>query len=310
METYAHRKPSAIDEWQSNFNNQVSALRDLLAVRSVANGHAAHEEVSTAFEAACKSLADVDQMFVVLNQYIQQEEAQLAQLDKLRTHLHRVSTQMRAIEKQMPSELKASLNANSRENALESSSQPQPHHAAPAKTLVNEKGTRSRKHNTEKKSAPSLKKLASGKSPVKTRSKTTKRRVEKSKDEPIPDPPQIRYVTQEELDDAPQYVKGRLSIEKISTVVDKFNVILEKKYTLLSRPFRELTSQEMSKYEDLRDAFCPEVSGKEFITDSEIKGFGGCRMDAAVKSVINILRHVSAMKEIRGKNKTRIFIIN
>ncbi|CAN8070928.1 unnamed protein product [Agarophyton chilense] len=204
MDTPICTKPSPIEEWNSNFNNQVSALRALLPVRSAGNGDAADEQVSTAFEAACKSLADVDQMFSTLKQYIQQEEAQLNQLKKLQSHIQRASSQMKFIEKQMPEELQASLNATDRDQEGMPLSRPNSKDSEESNVLVNNTGNRPTKSMIERNSSLRGKKPPPAKSPIKTTSKTTKRRGGKSREEPISDPPQIRYVTQEELDEAPQ----------------------------------------------------------------------------------------------------------
>ncbi|PXF43359.1 Spindle and kinetochore-associated protein 1 [Gracilariopsis chorda] len=296
---------SPIDEWHSNFNQQVSALRQLLPLRSASQSDMEDEELRAAFNATSSSLADVDHLFASLLQYIEHEETELSQLSKLLERLQRVSTQMRYIEKQMPAELRDSISAQT------------PKNTATTPKLKQSSSGKTPKHSPVNKTTPEVSrtgrrtKQPTGKSLSKPNTKTSQaKHKEDTRNRKVCDTPQIRHVSQEELDEAPQYVKGRLNVEKISVVVDKLNEVLDKKYALLNKPFRELSSQEMTKYEDLRDAFCPEVKGKDFITDNEIKGFGGCRMDATVKSVINILRHVGAMKEVRGKNRSRIFIIN
>lgn len=105
-------------------------------------------------------------------------------------------------------------------------------------------------------------------------------------------------------------MKGRLTVPKIEVVVASLNGVAKAKYGLLNRPYRELNSEEITTYQDFRESECAETKGKLFLTDGEIKGFGKVRMDATAKSVINILRHVGSLKEVRGKNKSRIFIIN
>lgn len=305
MTSQVTNTPSPIDEWHSNFSQQVSALRQLLPLRSTSQSNVEDDALRAAFDATSASLADVDHLFASLLQYIEHEETELSQLSKLFERLQTVSNRMQNIKKQMPSHVRDSINART------------PRSAAATPKLKQNSSKKALNHSPVNKTTPEVPRTGRRtKQPtVKNLSKpNTKTSHAKQKDDKsnrkVYDTPQIRHVSPEELDEAPQYVKGRLNVEKISVVVDKLNEILDKKYALLSKPFRELSSQEMAKYEDLRDAFCSEVKGKQFITDNEIKGFGGCRMDATVKSVINILRHVGAMKEVRGKNRARIFIIN
>lgn len=120
----------------------------------------------------------------------------------------------------------------------------------------------------------------------------------------------VRSATEQELAAAPQYVKGRLTIENLDKVAQKLTEIATSKYELLRKPNSALSPAELSHCQAFREAFCDETNGKKFITESEIKGFGEYRIDFTVKNGINVLRHIGSLKEVRGKNRTRIFIIN
>lgn len=120
----------------------------------------------------------------------------------------------------------------------------------------------------------------------------------------------VRSATEQELSAAPQYVKGRLTIENLDKVAQKLTEIATSKYELLRKPNSALSPAELSHCQAFREAFCDETNGKKFITETEIKGFGEYRIDFTVKNGINVLRHIGSLKEVRGKNRTRIFIIN
>lgn len=123
--------------------------------------------------------------------------------------------------------------------------------------------------------------------------------------------PEIRLVSESELAQAPQYVKGRLTTDRIAGVVAILNEVLGSKYRLLARPPRTLGTDEITRCQEFMsvEAECTELGGRPFFTDADIKSEGRS-MDSTTKSVINVLRHVGAMKELRGKDKLRIFVVN
>ncbi len=81
------------------------------------------------------------------------------------------------------------------------------------------------------------------------------------------------------------------------------------KYSLLKKKHRELKAGDVDKWQAFQDSECAETKGQKFVTDGELKDFGDFKMDPTARSVINVLRHIGALKEVRGKNKTRIFIV-
>lgn len=285
-------------------------LQKLLPLSSLSHADSLSKDIRPSIDEVATTLSNIDHIVTSVRDYIQQEQSELSRLRKLQIRLEQVTNQMNAINDQMPAELHTILNEN---QAAQLSSSPP--NTGSENTPGEAKGAAKAWKKPSKKASEKSSSKANNKTKM-AKSQSTKSKpsgtktVESKTDKEGTDVPQIREVAQEELDLAPQYVRGRLTVEKITTVVEKLNEILEKKYSLLSKPFRDLNSREISQYETLREAFCPEVHGKVFVTDVEIKGFGSYRMDAMVKSVINILRHVCAVKEIRGENRSRIFIIN
>jgi hypothetical protein len=120
----------------------------------------------------------------------------------------------------------------------------------------------------------------------------------------------VRDVTQEELSNAPSYVRGRLTVERTHTVVTALNNVLQKKYEFLTQDIRNLSSDEVTRRHEIQavEAECGEIAGRSFFTDADCK-LEGVRFDSITKSVVNLLRHVSILKEVRGKNKVRVFIV-
>lgn len=120
----------------------------------------------------------------------------------------------------------------------------------------------------------------------------------------------IRCITQEDLDSAPSYVRGRLTVERSRGVVTALNKVLCAKYEFLAQNPKTLSADDVTRRQDMQevDADCHEIAGRPFFTDADCKHYG-VRFDAITKSVVNMLRHVSVLKEVRGKNKIRVFIV-
>lgn len=121
--------------------------------------------------------------------------------------------------------------------------------------------------------------------------------------------PLVAMVTEDELDAAPQYVKGRLTLKKIEDVVEKLNAFVVEKYTLLKQSKRDLNGEERKRWEAFHESECPEAKGETFVTDAEIKKLSSVKLNPTANQAINVLRHIGALKEVRGRNKVRIFII-
>lgn len=120
----------------------------------------------------------------------------------------------------------------------------------------------------------------------------------------------IKNITQQDLSNAPSYVRGRLTVERSRSVVTALNKVLMAKYEFLGQDARNLSSDDVTRRQDMQavEADCIEIAGRPFFTDADCK-HEGVRFDAITKSVVNMLRHVSILKEVRGKNKVRVFIV-
>lgn len=124
--------------------------------------------------------------------------------------------------------------------------------------------------------------------------------------------PTIENVTAEELAASPAYVKGRLTVERTGRVVFSLNRVLTEKYTFIARSPRNQSVADVTRRQDMQtveeelgDAIC----GRAFFTDADMKQ-EGVGLDSMTKSVLNLLRHVLALKEVRSKTKLRVFILS
>ena len=310
--------------WQSNFKKDVLSLLELFPIRTNRTERDNLNQVFPLFSEVDDTVKQIENTLDSLEEYVERENAQAQRLLRFQEAIAKTNQRIALIKAHLPPELSHTLGLhepddmgeNSKENHDKSvvnvNDHPDPEERVVSTKPVPKKGLRSSPMAQSNNSSLPKKKVkpppTKSKSPRPSMDKGSKK--ERSSPKVSDDIPQISSVSQSELDSAPQYVKGRMTLDKIEPVVEKFNEIADLKYALISRPFRELASNEINQVQDFRESECSETDGKYYLTDAEIKGFGAFRMDAKVKSVINILRHVGSLKEIRGKNKVRIFIIN
>eukprot|EP00188_Purpureofilum_apyrenoidigerum_P002255 Plantae.Rhodophyta-Purpureofilum_apyrenoidigerum.ctg23840.p1 GENE.Plantae.Rhodophyta-Purpureofilum_apyrenoidigerum.ctg23840~~Plantae.Rhodophyta-Purpureofilum_apyrenoidigerum.ctg23840.p1 ORF type:complete len:292 (-),score=49.97 Plantae.Rhodophyta-Purpureofilum_apyrenoidigerum.ctg23840:657-1469(-) len=134
--------------------------------------------------------------------------------------------------------------------------------------------------------------------------------VEATKGKIRPPIPQIPFLTASELKAAPQYLRGRLTLEKVNSTVEVLNRLLKDKYLLLRRPMRELTSEELNAVQDFHEQdFVEGTNGEAFISSADIRGCDKLRPDSLAKGVLSLLRHFKRVREVRGAKGLRLYII-
>mmetsp|Transcript_9910 Transcript_9910/g.30291 ORF Transcript_9910/g.30291 Transcript_9910/m.30291 type:complete len:272 (+) Transcript_9910:126-941(+) len=126
-----------------------------------------------------------------------------------------------------------------------------------------------------------------------------------------PASPQIPFLTASELRAAPQYLRGRLTLEKVNDAVEALNGLLKSKYLLLRRPMRELTSEELNVVQVFHEQeFVEGANGETFISSADVRGCEKLRPDSLAKGVLSLLRHFKRVREIRGPKGLRLYVVN
>lgn len=313
MDSQSGRATGPLEEWQSTFKEDVLTLHQIMLLRTRKDDEGSRQKMYPWIKAISDAVTELDDSVRNLKRYVAEERARLTNLQQLQNAISVQKERYSLMKAQVPGEVSEilGLNANSEHdtddlkkenNPIESNarSRDEPDDAVPQ--------SQSAIPSSKRKVVRKQSRLGSAKTgkPKIPKPKTTVKRDSKA-DTNIP---VITSVSQEELDAAPQYVKGRLTVEKIERVVDSLNKIAAAKYKILAKSYRDLNTVDKNIYQDFQENECKETAGKQFLTDAEIKGFGEFRLDATAKSVINVLRHVGALKHVRGKNNVTILIIN
>ncbi|XP_061174605.1 spindle and kinetochore-associated protein 1-like [Saccostrea echinata] len=117
--------------------------------------------------------------------------------------------------------------------------------------------------------------------------------------------PALVYITVEEFEEVPKYMKGRLNYNQVNTVIDELNKALSEKYKILGMKRTTLNDVNRKRYERYKEQESKDTKGEHFIVDTDIKEFTNFKLDSVGRSVLTILRHCGRTKEIRGGRLTR-----
>lgn len=126
-------------------------------------------------------------------------------------------------------------------------------------------------------------------------------------------------ISQDEFQNIPKYMKGRLTQEKINQGIEYFSRVLHERYSLLRQNPAKLNVETRHRWYELREAECEEVAGRYFVTEQDLKGpaTGGkgnntsaaFKMDATGRAILAIMRHVGRIKEVRSNGLARFVLI-
>lgn len=112
------------------------------------------------------------------------------------------------------------------------------------------------------------------------------------------------FVTTEELDSLSSYMRGRLTLNKINIAVNEMAAHADANFQLIARSRKKLPDAEWKRALELREiAMSPEVKGKHFVLEADIKG-PSLKLDNTGKATLTVLRHLGRIQEFRiGVNR-------
>ncbi|GJD06520.1 Spindle and kinetochore-associated protein 1 [Galdieria sulphuraria] len=118
----------------------------------------------------------------------------------------------------------------------------------------------------------------------------------------------VGKVSPDELSQVPQYLKGRLTTEKVNQITEKLDSLFREKYTLLSKPLRTLSSAEIDKVTEYRNQEVEQVVNSYFLSDHDLKNCSCLKFDTTTKNTLHVLRHLGRLKEVQSKDR-RLYMI-
>lgn len=115
--------------------------------------------------------------------------------------------------------------------------------------------------------------------------------------------PVVEYITVDEFNDIPKYMKGRLTYEFLNKSVNDFNKTIASKYQLMSTHSSKYSEADLKRYQMYKSQENPESVGEFFCTTQDLKLYSDLKVDNTTKIVLTCLRHCKRIKEIRGPVK-------
>lgn len=115
----------------------------------------------------------------------------------------------------------------------------------------------------------------------------------------------LEYVTVEEFEGVPKYMKGRLTYSQLNASIDELNKPFKEKYKILAMKRSTLNDVNRKRFEKYKLQETNDTSGEYFIVDDDIKEFSSLKLDSVGRAILTVLRHCGRIKEIRGSGLTR-----
>ncbi|GBN05896.1 Spindle and kinetochore-associated protein 1 [Araneus ventricosus] len=110
----------------------------------------------------------------------------------------------------------------------------------------------------------------------------------------------MQFVTIQEFENVPKYMKGRFKYEQVNKFVEEFNNALEGKYKLLLMSRKELKPAQLKEWQKLKAQENAETKSLYFCTSDDLRDYGNIKLDKASLNIMTILRHCGKVREIRG----------
>ncbi|XP_069324098.1 SKA complex subunit 1 [Eulemur rufifrons] len=119
---------------------------------------------------------------------------------------------------------------------------------------------------------------------------------------------EIPFITCDEFNGIPAYMKSRLTYCKINEVIKEINKAVISKYKILHQPKKSMNSVARNLYHRFMDEETKDTKGHYFIVEADIKEFTTLKVDKKFHVFLNILRHCRRLSEVRGGGLTRYVI--
>ncbi|XP_028407141.1 spindle and kinetochore-associated protein 1-like [Dendronephthya gigantea] len=119
----------------------------------------------------------------------------------------------------------------------------------------------------------------------------------------------IGYLTTEEFDSVPKYLKGRLDYTHVNNAIDQIHQALAAKYKILSTKRIGMGEHVMKKYREFKEQETAETKGCYFFINKDLKEFSSFKLDKVGQSILNILRHCGKLKEVRSGKLVRFVVL-
>ncbi|RUS76577.1 hypothetical protein EGW08_015655 [Elysia chlorotica] len=115
----------------------------------------------------------------------------------------------------------------------------------------------------------------------------------------------LDFLTVDEFKSIPKYMKGRLTYDKVNSIIEKLDKVYVEKYKIRRLKKSSLNDMNKKRYEAYRLQETDDTKGVPFVVEQDINEFSSLKMDSILRNILTILRHCGLIYEIRGGGFTR-----
>nr|XP_044999769.1 spindle and kinetochore-associated protein 1 [Jaculus jaculus] len=119
---------------------------------------------------------------------------------------------------------------------------------------------------------------------------------------------EMPFITTDEFNGVPAYMKSRLTYCQINDVIKEINKAVASKYKIMHQPKASMNSVNRNLYHRFINEETKDTKGHYFIVEADIKEFTTLKPDKRFHVILNILRHCRRLSEARGGGLTRYVI--
>ncbi|XP_054843136.1 spindle and kinetochore-associated protein 1 isoform X2 [Eublepharis macularius] len=116
------------------------------------------------------------------------------------------------------------------------------------------------------------------------------------------------FITVEEFESVPAYMRGRLSYNQVNAVIQEINKAVASKYKIMRQSAKTMSSAVRNLYFRFQEEETKDTKGEFFIVEADIEEFTQLKADKRFHSILTILRHCQRVREIRGSRLVRYAI--
>lgn len=120
---------------------------------------------------------------------------------------------------------------------------------------------------------------------------------------------EMDFITTQEYETIPQYMKGRVSYEQLNAVVEGINIAVTAKYKILSQSVKVLNNHSRKLQQRFKDQETKDTKGQFFVVEDDIREFTQMKVDKRFQGILNMLRHCQRLREIRGGGVVRYMLM-
>ncbi|XP_062984773.1 spindle and kinetochore-associated protein 1 [Elgaria multicarinata webbii] len=113
------------------------------------------------------------------------------------------------------------------------------------------------------------------------------------------------FITAEEFEAVPAYMRGRLTYNQVNAVIQEINKAVVSKYKIMRQPAKSMSSAARNLYFRFQAEETKDTKGEFFIVEADIEEFTQLKADKRFHSILTILRHCQRLREIRGSRLVR-----